>query len=151
MKNVFNTNDSQELKQRINQLNSKSQAQWGKMNVGQMLAHCNVVYEMTYEPTQFEKPKGIKKLFLKHILKPIVVGNMSYKKNSKTAPGFLIKEEKDFDIEKQRILNFIDKTQELGALHFEGKENLSFGNLNSQQWNNLFYKHLNHHLNQFKV
>ena len=43
------------------------------------------------------------------------------------------------------------KTQELGRSHFDGKESLSFGPINAQEWNNLFYKHLNHHLSQFGV
>jgi hypothetical protein len=39
----------------------------------------------------------------------------------------------------------------LGKEHFEGKESLSFGPMTAQEWNNLFYKHLDHHLNQFGV
>jgi SRSO17 transposase len=46
---------------------------------------------------------------------------------------------------------YIIKTQELGATHFEGKESHSFGTLTSTEWNNMFYKHLDHHLGQFGV
>lgn len=151
MKNIFNIENTQELKNRINKLNKNSNPQWGKMSASQMLAHCNVAYEMTYDTSKFKKPKGLKKVFLKHILKPFVVGNKPFKKNGQTAPEFRIKDEKNFESEKQRMFDYIDKTQQLGANHFEGKENLSFGNLTSNEWNNLFYKHLNHHLNQFGV
>jgi len=151
MKDVFNANDCQEIKNRINQLNNQSQPQWGKMDVGQMLAHCNVVYEITYEPKNHKKPTGIKKWLLKTFLKPIVIGPKPYRKNSPTAPGFKIVDQKDFDSEKERLTSFIDKTQELGTSHFEGKENISFGNMKSGEWNKLFYKHLDHHLNQFNV
>jgi len=58
MKNVFNAEDVQELKNRINQLNNQTQPKWGKMDVGQMLSHCNVAYEMTYDSNNFKKPKG---------------------------------------------------------------------------------------------
>lgn len=151
MKNVFNVEDCQEIKNRINQLNHQSQPQWGKMDVGQMLAHCNVAYEMTYNPQNFKKASGVKKWLLKKFLKPFVVNQKPYKKNSPTAPGFKIVDQKDFDNEKQRIIEFVDKTQQLGASHFENKENISFGNMKSNEWNNLFYKHLDHHLNQFNV
>ncbi len=151
MKSVFNTKDITELKERINKLSSRSQAQWGKMNVAQMLAHCNVAYEMTFEPYQFKKPKGIKKWILKSLIKPYVVGPKSFKKNGQTSKDFKITSTRDLDFEKERIFSFIDKTQQLGASYFEEKENLSFGKMSSNEWNTLFYKHLNHHLEQFGV
>jgi hypothetical protein len=39
----------------------------------------------------------------------------------------------------------------MDAAHFEGKESNSFGALNSTEWNNMLFKHLDHHLNQFGV
>jgi hypothetical protein len=74
-----------------------------------------------------------------------------YKKNSQTAPEFLVKADKDFNKEKQRLINYINKTQQLGENYFEGKESHSFGKLTSVEWNNMFYKHLDHHLTQFGV
>ena len=49
------------------------------------------------------------------------------------------------------MCHVITKTQELGEQYFDGKESHSFGNLTSNEWNNLFYKHLEHHLTQFGV
>jgi len=63
----------------------------------------------------------------------------------------VIKERKNFDEEKKRLIGFIQKTQQLGAEAFDGKENFSFGKLTSEEWNNMFAKHLNHHLSQFGV
>ena len=76
---------------------------------------------------------------------------MPYKHNNPTAPQFIIKETKDFDVEKKRLIDFIAKTQELGENHFNNKASNSFGNLNKTEWNNMFYKHLNHHFTQFGV
>jgi hypothetical protein len=86
---------------------------------------------------------------LKLLVKKTVVNETPYKKSSQTAPAFIIKDDKDFDKEKERLINYIKKTQELGASYFEGKESLSFGALNKTEWNNMFYKHLDHHLQQF--
>lgn len=151
MKNIFNIENTQELKNRINKLNQYSTPQWGKMSASQMLAHCNVAYEMTYDTSRFKKPKGLKKVLFKLVLKPIVIGKKPFRKNSQTAPEFRIENEKNFENEKQRMFDYIDKTQQLGVKYFEGKESLAFGNLTSNEWNNLFYKHLNHHLDQFGV
>lgn len=151
MQNVFNPQDAQSYIDRINSLTPSSSAQWGKMSVDQMLAHCNVSYEMIYEQEKHKKPGGIAKFILRNFVKSKVVGEKSYPKSSPTAPQFLIKESKDFDLEKKRLIGFIQKTQQLGKEAFEGKESISFGKLKSNEWNNMLAKHLNHHLEQFNV
>ncbi len=150
MKDVFNKSVSQELIERINSLEIDTKPLWGKMSLGQMLAHCNVTYELVYE-RKHPVPNGFKKWMLKMFVKNIVVGDKPYKKNSRTAPEFLMTSEKDFQKEKERLISHIEKTQQLGASHFEGKESHSFGKLSAKEWNNMFYKHLDHHLNQFGV
>ncbi|MBN8701623.1 MAG: DUF1569 domain-containing protein [Bacteroidetes bacterium] len=148
MKNVFNLSDSNELIARINKLTAASKPTWGKMNVSQMLAHCNVTYELVYD-NKHPKPTGFKKFILKLFVKNIVVNEKPYKKGSPTAPEFLITSAKEFETEKKRLVEYITKTQQLGEAHFDGKESHSFGVLNKAEWNNMFYKHLDHHLTQF--
>ena len=80
-----------------------------------------------------------------------VVGEKPYKKNIMTAPQFVMKEDKDFEKEKTRLINYLVKTQQLGESYFDGKESLSFGELTVKEWNTMFYKHLDHHLSQFGV
>jgi hypothetical protein len=81
----------------------------------------------------------------------MVVGDKPYPKNSPTAPEMKVITRRDFNKEKQKLIEYIQKTQELGEKHFDGKESLSFGVLTKHEWNNLFYKHLDHHLSQFGV
>ena len=88
---------------------------------------------------------------LKSFVKQGVVGPKPYPRNSRTAPVFVIADERDFAKEKQRLTDFLIKTQTLGAAHFDGKESPSFGALTKEEWNTLFYKHLDHHLTQFGV
>jgi hypothetical protein len=85
------------------------------------------------------------------IAKNGVVNEKPYPKNSRTAPQFIIKDERDFEIEKERLNTYLRKTQDLGEKHFDGLMSNSFGNLSVSEWNNLFYKHLDHHLTQFGV
>jgi hypothetical protein len=150
MKNAFNENDTKELVDRINKLSPASHALWGKMTVDQMLAHCNVTYELVYE-NKHPKTSPFKKLILKLLVKNYVVTEKTYKKSSPTAPEFLVKDRKDFDAEKKRLVDHITKTQQLGESHFDGKESHSFGRLTKTEWSNMFYKHLDHHLSQFGV
>jgi hypothetical protein len=150
MKNAFNQDDVTEFIVRINRLTVDTNPKWGKMNVEQMLAHCNVTYEMVYDNIH-PKPNAFKRFMLKLIVKNIVVNDKPYKSNSQTAPEFIIKDTRKFELEKQRLIDYLLKTQQLGAKYFDGKESLSFGVLNQQEWNNMFVKHLDHHLSQFGV
>ena len=151
MQNVFDAKDAQNYIDRINKLAPESPGKWGKMTVDQMLAHCNVTYEMVYEPQKHKSPGAIARFILKKFVKSKVTNEIPYKQNLPTSPMFVIKSEKDFDLEKKRLIGFIQKTQQLGQEAFEGKASFSFGTLKSQEWNNMFAKHLNHHLEQFQV
>ncbi|QIL40931.1 DUF1569 domain-containing protein [Pedobacter sp. HDW13] len=148
MKNIFQPAVTSEIIERINTLSPTTPQLWGKMNVVQMLAHCNVTYEMIYDDIH-PKPGLFMKFILKNLVKSKVVSEKSYPKNNPTAPQFIIKDERDFEKEKARLIAYLNKTQELGENHFEGKESHSFGKLNKTEWNNMFYKHLDHHLSQF--
>ncbi len=147
---IFTKEVSEEIISRINKLNSSTQPKWGKMSVAQMLAHCSVTYEYMFED-KHKKPGFVMGLMLKLLVKQMVVNETPYKPNNRTAPAFIITDERDFDKEKQRLTEYIRRTQEHGGTHFDGKESHSFGALNKTEWNNMMYKHLNHHLTQFGV
>lgn len=149
--NIFTKEVSENVIERINALQVSTPASWGKMDVAQMLAHCNVTYELVYEESKHPKPNFLMKVILKSFVKKTVVNEVPYKPNNPTAPAFLIKDSRDFAAEKTRLINHIVKTQELGENHFDNKESHSFGKLNKTEWNNMFYKHLDHHLTQFGV
>ncbi len=149
--NVFTKEVADEIVARINKLKPESQRLWGKMDVARMLAHCCVTYEMVYEPGKHRKPNPIMGLILKLFVKRVVVGEKPFKKNNPTAPQFIIKSDRDFETEKARLMAYVEKTQELGENEFDGKVSTSFGVLNKTEWNNMFYKHLDHHLTQFGV
>ncbi|GAB3922786.1 DUF1569 domain-containing protein [Mucilaginibacter myungsuensis] len=148
MKSVFDPTEVAEIKARLNKLTLDTHRLWGKMTIAQMLAHCNVAYELVYD-NKHRKPNAFVKFMLKAFVKNQVVGPKPYKKSGPTAPAFIIKDDKDFNVEKKRILDYIDRTLELGEGHFDGKESHSFGKLTIGEWNTMFYKHLDHHLTQF--
>ncbi|MBB6326529.1 hypothetical protein FHS59_002157 [Algoriphagus iocasae] len=150
MKNIFDPEVHQELIDRINQLTPESKPNWGKMSVDQMLAHCCVAYEMAYTD-KHPKPNGFVRFLLKTFVKKGVVNEKPYPKNSRTAPQFIISDRKDFEDEKSRLISYIQKTFDYGPNYFDGKESISFGPMTTKEWNNQFYKHLNHHLTQFGV
>ncbi len=148
--NIFSKTTTDAVISRIEKLSPSTQPKWGKMSVDQMLAHCNVTYEMTFENIH-PKPSAFLKFILKMMVKNTVVSEKPYKKNSSTAPQFIISGSKNFDVERARLIAYLQKAQQLGEAHFDGKESHSFGKLSKTEWNNQFYKHLDHHLTQFGV
>lgn len=151
IKNVFDKAVADEIINRIDLLTVDSKPKWGKMDVARMLAHCNVTYTTTFSPEEFKKPNFLMKFMLKSFVKKTVVGEKMYKPNGPTSPIFIIANERDFEKEKALLIANIQKVQSLGANYFEGKENFSFGLMTAEEWNNMFYKHLDHHLRQFGV
>jgi hypothetical protein len=145
---VYTTAVAQQFTNRVNKLQPTAQPLWGKMNVAQMLAHCNVAYELAYE-NKHPRPNAVMRFFFKLFVKQIVTGEKPYARNLRTAPVFLVSSEQDFKLQQQRLLTYITQTQQNGAAFFEGRQNPGFGKLTATEWNNLLYKHLDHHLAQF--
>ena len=75
------------------------QPAWGSMSAAQMLAHCNVTYELLFED-KHPKPNFLMKIILNAFVKKVVTHEVPYKHNSQTAPAFKIKGDKDFNAEK---------------------------------------------------
>jgi hypothetical protein len=80
-----------------------------------------------------------------------VVSEKPYKKNSHTAPEFIIADERDFEKEKSKFIDNVKQTEAHGAQYFEGRESSSFGAMTAKEWSTQFYKHINHHFTQFGV
>ena len=139
-----------QLIERINQLTPTTSPKWGKMNVSQMLAHCNVTYEYVFDE-RADHPNFLVKWLLKKFVKNKVVGEQPYTQSMKTAPAFIIPDTKNYEQEKTRLINYINKVVTLGESHFNGKKSNSFDELTPTEWNNLMYKHIDHHLQQFGV
>jgi hypothetical protein len=147
---VFNEVDVATVLARIEQLTPASQSKWGKMNVSQMLAHLSVAYDLAYGKT-IPKYNPFMKLIMRTVIKKMVSNEKMYKPNGPTAPVFVVNDAREFENEKQRLLNNIKNTLAHGPDFFEGRENVSFGKMTAIEWNNMFYKHLDHHLRQFGV
>lgn len=147
---IFTKEVTGQIVSRIENLRPDTAPQWGKMTVAQMLAHCSVTYEMIFTD-KHPKPGSVKRWLLKAFVKDTVVGAKPYKRNSPTAPAFKIEDERDFASEQRRLIDYLWRTQSLGAAAFQGRESNSFGALSTDEWNTMFYKHLDHHLTQFGV
>lgn len=147
---LFDAPGVETMRRRITALTPDSQPLWGKMSVSDMLAHVNVAYEMVYT-AKHSRPNPIMRWVLKTIVKQRVVGPDPYPRHAPTAPAFRITEARDFETERQRLLDYLQQVMDEGRAAFEGRPSLSFGPLTATEWNALFAKHLDHHLQQFGI
>ena len=147
---VYERKTNEDLFIRLDKIKFDAKPKWGKMDAPKMLAHLNIAYDLAFERI-FAKPNIFMKLLIILFIKKVVTNEIPYKQNSPTAPVFIISNEKDFEAEKAKLIANIKEVQSKGAAFFEGKVNQSFGKLTAIEWNNMFYKHLNHHFNQFGV
>ena len=72
MKSILDQQTRKELITRINSLNEHSTAQWGKMNVAQMLKHCAQWEEMALGKKKYKQSllgKIVGKMALKDMMK----------------------------------------------------------------------------------
>ena len=144
MKSIFNQSTRVEIKNRIQSLSADNTAQWGKMNVSQMMRHCTKWDEMALGKTVY-KQSFLGRLFGKMALKDIMKDE-PMKKNMPTVPSFKVKEEVNIAEEKIKWIKLIDEYENYSA---NGFIHPFFGTMTREQTGYLVYKHTDHHLKQF--
>ncbi len=149
MKSIFSEDAHKEILSRLNQLEGQEQALWGKMSVGQMAYHCKFPLKVALQELPLERPNALKR-FLFSFFKSSLYNDKPWKQGLPTAPPFQVKEPKNFQEEKEGLIQTINKFHaELDKT--EWPEHPMFGKFTSEQWGQMQYKHLDHHLRQFGV
>lgn len=146
VKNLFDHSVKLEIISRINQLTPRSQRKWGKMDVAQMLAHCQMPLGVAVGK---HKLKG--NFFLKiigRLIKKKVFNDQPFKQNLPTDNSFKMTAPKEFEKEKQNLIQMINDFSETTM---SGEPHPFFGKLTKEEWSKGTWKHLDHHLKQFGV
>lgn len=140
---------SESMLARLHSLRSDSPRQWGKMEAGEMLAHCQVALRVALGDLKLKRGLiGLLfgRLAKKKLMKPGVFG-----RNMPTAPEFRVGPGKDFEKEKQTLLGLVKRFGEGGPAGVTKEEHPFFGPMTAEEWDTLQWKHLDHHLRQFGV
>jgi hypothetical protein len=146
MKTIFDKTTRDELIVRINMLNENSTAQWGKMNIYQMLKHCTLCEEMYLGKRKYKRA-FIGRLFGRIGLRNLLKDETPIKPNSPTSPEFKIKEMGgNILTEKIKWISLIGEYAEYSNENFE---HWFFGKMTKEQVGQFAYKHTDHHLRQF--
>jgi hypothetical protein len=149
MKNLFNNDVYNEILQRLNNLTPQTPRLWGKMDVAQMMAHCKEAFKVPLSDKKM--PRMFMGLLIGWMIKPKLYNESPWKKNLPTAPNFIIKDQRDFEKEKQELLELVNRFHNGGPEHVGRFPHPMFGTFTKDQWGMSMYKHLDHHLQQFGV
>ena len=147
MKNIYEADTIQELTQRLNTLTPETKGQWGKMNVSQMLAHCCTPIEVALGE-KMPKAAFIGKL-IGRFVKGVVTNEKPFKQNMPTDKSFIVTDSRNFEQEKKKLLNLLNRMQSGGPTAMANKKHPFFGPMTPKEWSNATYKHMDHHLKQF--
>ncbi len=146
-RSLFEEQTARELIDRINKLQNASSPLWGKMNVAQMFAHCNVSFD-----TALSK-RGVKdqsNFIFRTLVKWVALSERPYSKGLPTGKDFLITESRDIKEERDKLIRNVEEAR-LHNVHGSWKPHPAFGKLTPQEWGWFLFKHTDHHLRQFGV
>jgi hypothetical protein len=147
MQNLFDPASRDSILTRLSNLPPAAPRQWGKMGAAQMLAHCSVAMEAATG----DRPR--RQALIGKLLSPMVrsrvLGDRPFSRSSPTDPTFIVKDERDFDAEKRRLIALVGKFCEQGPAAAARQTHSFLGRMTGDDWGVMMYKHIDHHLKQF--
>jgi len=138
-----------DIMNRMVQLSPDAKPQWGKMNVSQMLAHCQAPLLVALGEKQM-KSNLIGMLF-GSMIKKRMLQDEPFKKSLPTDPGFVVRDERNFANERKKLQALLLRFARSGSSIIVVKKHSMFGQMTPDEWGILFWKHFDHHFRQFGV
>lgn len=147
MKNLFEEPVYHEIRERLEKLSESSERLWGKMTHGQMLHHCQGPFNILLGKDDY----GMKTNWLAILIfKKSLYNDKPWRKNLPTAKFLKETEPRDFASEKKKLIALLEEFHSQRNRE-EWPEHPGFGKFTKQQYGQMQYKHLDHHLRQFGV
>lgn len=150
MKHLFQQGVADEMKTRLARLRADSPRQWGRMTPAQMLAHCDGAFQMA--TGDLVRPRILAgRVFGGFAKRSVIVRQKPMMRNSPTDPSVMVVDDRDFAVERDRLLRTIDRFVAGGPARCTRNPHFFFGPLAPEEWASLMYVHLDHHCRQFGV
>lgn len=147
-KNLFDRAHTDVILDRLARLRPESPAQWGKMNVAQMFAHCERSLATAMGDDVIPPVSFVGRL-IGRLLKPTVLSEKPLGKGSPTDKSYKITDVRDFETEKTKLIASIKRFQAGGPPATTKHPHPFFGHFTAEEWAIFEWKHLDHHLRQF--
>lgn len=154
METLFGHTSIQHFAARIESLTPETRPEWGKMNVQEMLAHCNAALGVPLGTVQLSRSL-VGRLFGRIAKAVFIKPGKPFTKNGPTDPRFIFKagDVSPEKVEKGKtdLVAGIEEFHRRGAPGMPTSAHPFFGKLTPDEWDLLSAKHIDHHLRQFGV
>jgi hypothetical protein len=144
---VFEPDDRAALLVRLGSLRPDSPRQWGRMDIAQMLAHCQAPLRVALGELRLKR--GLIGLLFGRLAKKKLLAPAPWKQGLPTAPEFRVTDRREFAAERARLVALLRRLGEGGPQALTKEPHPFFGPLTVDEWDALQWKHLDHHLRQF--
>ena len=150
MKNLWQPDRVQELKDRMARLQPDARPIWGRMTPAQAMAHCTIGMELSLGD---RKPPRmlIGRLIGRAIKSRAFQESEPMRRNSPTIPGFQVSDYRNLAVECEKLGRILDRFAAAGPAGCTSHPHSFFGPLTPDEWSMWMYKHIDHHLQQFGV
>jgi hypothetical protein len=149
MPSLFNPGDRAAIEKRIRALPVGAAPAWGKFTCGQMLAHCTDALRMAIGDLPIGS-RGAPKILKNPLVRHAVIHWLPFPKGAPTAPELLARAAEPHQQEIDALIALVERAV-ANEQHGVWQEHPAFGVLSTKTWGTLMYKHIDHHLRQFRV
>ena len=150
MKNIINESVKKNILDRIDKISIDDKAQWGKMNVHEMICHCSDQLRMSMglKETEYIGNSVLGPLvkWLVLIGMPVPKGKIKTVKELEQGVGGT--KPIEFEKDKADLIKLMNDFNN-SFQNTKFRVHPEFGKTNFNQWGKLAYIHTNHHLTQF--
>jgi hypothetical protein len=132
---------------RLDALRADSPRGWGRMDVAQMLAHCQRPLRVALGELPLKR--SLVGVLFGRLAKKQLLAPKPWKQGMPTAPEFRIHDAREFAREHAALRALVERFGRGGAAALTKLPHPFFGPLTSEEWQALQWRHLDHHLQQF--
>lgn len=132
---------------RIDALRADSPRQWGKMEIAQMLRHCQQPLRVALGELPLKR--SLIGVLFGRMAKRQLLADQPWKHGQPTAPEFVVRAPCDFATEKSALRALVERFGSGGPGVLTKLPHPFFGPMTADEWQTLQWKHLDHHLRQF--
>jgi hypothetical protein len=138
MPSIYSKSDNDAMIARIQKLQPNTEALWGQMNAVQMMKHANEAIIVAF---------GENTITVNLMMR--ILGRL-IKNKVFNAKEFIFEGDYDFESTRQELIQNYSRFA-AGPQSITLRKHPFWGNLSSEDWDKLMWKHVDHHLRQFGV
>ncbi|MEQ1869652.1 MAG: DUF1569 domain-containing protein [Vicinamibacterales bacterium] len=149
MPTLFNPADRASLERRLRNMPLGSAPAWGKFNCEQMLAHCTDAMKMALGDLPIGS-RGAPAFLRFPLVRHAIIHWFPFPKGAPTAPELVARTAGTHHQEVESLIALIERAV-ANEQRGQWQPHPAFGTLTTKSWGALMYKHIDHHLRQFRA